>query len=129
MKSHASEPKIRNNSNLDGRDHPGLDGCDHPGLDGRDHPGLDGRQPSSEVDDLTLALSRLSTSTNSVPNHPNRPTTAVVTPATMNGGAALLGHQLNARTVPATIAVVSQGRRRYYVIVVGKCAGIYHDIW
>jgi hypothetical protein len=97
---------------LDGRDDRFLDGRDERFIDGRDERFIDGRQPTSEVDGLTLCFSRLS-----------------VTPATMNYGAALLDHPLTARTVPATIAVVSHGRRKYYVVVVGKCTGVYYDVW
>jgi hypothetical protein len=113
LKSHAFELKFYNYSHLDGRD----DLC------------LDGHDPSSEVDDLALAFSHLSTSTNSAPNYPIDPATAPVTPSTTNRGTAPLGYPLTARTVPATAAVVSYGRRKYYVIIVGKCAGIYHDMW
>jgi len=71
-------------------------------LDGRDDTCLDGRELFSEIDDLTLGLSCLSTSTNS---------------------------PLTVRMVLPTIAVVSYGRRRYYIIIIGKCAGIYYDVW
>ena len=129
LKSHPFEPKVYDYSHLDGCDDLCLDGCDDLCLDRCDDLCLDGREPSSEVNDLTLALSHLSTSTNSGPNRPIDLPTALLTPSTMNGGASLLGYPLTVRTVPATIATVSHGRKRYYVILVGKCAGIYHDMW
>ena len=49
--------------------------------------------------------------------------------ASTSTNSTLLGHLLTARTVPATVAVVFHGRRKYYVVVVGKCAGIYYDLW
>jgi hypothetical protein len=73
---------------------------------------FDGGDPSSEIQmqDLMSDLSSLSVSTSSVPSH-----SLAARPAPVS--------------TPGISPQVSPKKKRYYVILVGKCAGIYYDNW
>jgi hypothetical protein len=101
-------------------------------LDGRDISSevIDGGDISdiysSEVEDVTAALSGL----------------AIASPRALvhNGMATIFAaphlpsvqetDRLLARPGPGHApGVVSPGKKRYHVVVVGKCAGLYYDVW
>lgn len=65
---------------------------------------------SSDFEDLTSALSRLSMSTNS-PHGDSYPARSA--PALFSGSSPL----------------VTVLKKKYYVVIVGKCAGIFYDEW
>lgn len=86
---------------------------------------IDSRQSQQEdsdahAEDLASTFSHLSMST---------PSPKAVTPASMNSAQSPLGM----RTAPVTNSGksprTSTMKRRYYVVLVGKCAGIYYDEW
>ena len=85
---------------------------------------------SSENPDLASTFSRLSMSTPS-PGHRHVTKTDAVTPTLRNSAPSPMG----IRTAPGTISasglsqLTSPRKRRYYVVLVGKCAGIYYDEW
>ena len=88
--------------------------------------------PSSEMQmqDLMSTLSSLSVSTSSVASQPLTARAAPVTPSSMDP---VLRCSLAARPAPVStpgiMPQVSPRKKRYYVILVGKCAGIYYDDW
>jgi hypothetical protein len=88
---------------------------------------IDGRNPTSEVPDVTpSASSHFATQINSVPRNIFAARTITVTsPSTI----AVPSNPLAARTPPMISPQVSPTKKKYYVILVGKCAGIYFGYW
>jgi hypothetical protein len=93
---------------------------------------FDEGDPSSELqmEDLMSTLSSLSVSTSSVSSQPLATRAAPVTPSSIDP---VLSCSLAARPAPVSTpgisSQVSPRKKKYYVILVGKCAGIYYDDW
>lgn len=102
---------------------------------------LDGHDPTSDGEGLTSAFSRLSTSVNSSPVRSLAARTVprvsarsnLSTPAnTAASTSDALSLPLGVRTAPHTAGMspqTSPRKKKYYVIIVGKCTGIYYDHW
>ena len=82
------------------------------------------------MQDLMSSLPSLLVSTSSVPSQPFAVRAALVTPLSMDP---VLSHSLAVRPAPVSTPgnspQVSPRKKRYYIILVGKCAGIYYDDW
>jgi hypothetical protein len=85
-----------------------------------------------QMPDPLSTFSSLSVSTNSVPSQPLSERAASVTPSSMDP-ILPMSRSLAARPAPVStpgiLPTVSPRKKRYYVILVGKCAGIYYDDW
>ena len=111
--------------------------------DPRCPPGRNITDLTSNSQDLMSTFSRLSTSANSSPVHPlavktvprvsgcsNLSTSANTMASTSDAPSLPLG----VRTVPDNARTLSQmqsspRKKKYYVVIVGKCAGIYYEHW
>jgi hypothetical protein len=86
------------------------------------------QQEEAYSEDLASTFSHLTMSTPS-PTCQHVTRTDPVTPTSMNSAQSPLGM----RTAPVAISGVSPQtstkKKRYYVVLVGKCAGIYYDEW
>ena len=89
--------------------------------------GIDGRNLTSSVPDVTpSASSHFATQINSVPRNTSAARTVTVnSPSTVTVPRNLLA----ARTPPIISPQVSPTKKKYYVVLVGKCAGIYFGHW
>lgn len=84
---------------------------------------LDGRNPASQVPDVMAPTSsHLATQRNSVPRNTFAVRTDSPSPPGPNSPIAV-------RTPPNITPQVSPTKQKYYVILVGKCAGIYYGEW
>lgn len=88
------------------------------------------RQSQPQMQDLMSTFSSLSVSTSSVASQPLSARAASVTSLSMDP---VLSRSLAAKPAPVSTPgispQVSPRKKRYYVILVGKCAGIYYDDW
>lgn len=91
-----------------------------------------GSSSDIQMPNLLSTFSSLSVSTSSVPSQPLFEGAASVTPSSM-GPVLPVSRSLAARPAPVSTPgispPVSPRKKRYYVILVGKCAGIYYDDW
>ena len=84
---------------------------------------LDGHNPTSQVPDvMPPTSSHLATQRNSVPRNTFAARTDSPYPPGPNSPIAV-------RTPPNITPQVSPTKQKYYVILVGKCAGIYYGEW
>ena len=83
-----------------------------------------------QMEDLMSTLSSISVSTNSFSSQPLAARAAPVTPSSIDP---VLSRLLAPRPAPvSTLGIspqVSPRKKKCYVILVGKCAGIYFDDW
>jgi hypothetical protein len=91
------------------QDDASLYGCS---IDQYTHDGEIHTNQSSELENVTSILSRISVSTNSPPSHVDS-YPAKSAPALFSGSS----------------PPVSPVKKKYYVVTVGKCTGIYYDEW